>query len=61
MGKKKAGVVCLAILAAAGAAGGIWYFLENDGKDSNDRVYVEKVSAVSRVTDSTVSAAFPGR
>ena len=46
MGKKKAGVVCLAILAAAGAAGGIWYFLENDGKDSNDRVYVEKVSAV---------------
>ncbi len=46
MSKKKLGVILCAILAAAAAAFGIWYFLGNKGKDSNDRVYVQKVSAI---------------
>ncbi len=46
MGKKKAGIILGAVLLAAAAAGGIWYFWGNGGKDSNDRVYVEKVSVV---------------
>ena len=46
MGKKKAGVILFVILIAAVAAIGIWYYFDNDGKDSNDRVYVEKVSVI---------------
>lgn len=46
MNKKKAGIIFIAILAAAAAAFGIWYFLGNGGRDSNDRVYVQKVSAI---------------
>lgn len=46
MSKKKLGVILCAILAAAAAAYGIWYFLGNSGKDSKDRVYVEKVSVI---------------
>lgn len=46
MGKKKAGIICLAIIVAAGAAFGIWYFLGNNGKDSKDRVFVQKVSVI---------------
>ena len=46
MGKKKAGVILIFMLVAAAAAGGIWYFLENGGRDSNDRVYVQKVSVI---------------
>ena len=46
MGKKKAGIILGAIALAAAAAVGIWYFLGNGGKDSNDRVYVQKVSAI---------------
>ncbi len=46
MGKKKIGIILGAIAVAAVSAAGIWYFLGNQGRDSNDRVYVEKVSAV---------------
>ena len=46
MSRKKLGVILCAILAAAAAAYGIWYFLGNSGKDSKDRVYVEKVSVI---------------
>ena len=46
MGKKKVAVILGAIALAAAAAGGIWYFLGNNGKDSNDRVYVQKVSTI---------------
>lgn len=46
MGKKKVGVVFLVILVAAAAAVGIWYYLNNGGRDSNDRVYVQKVSMI---------------
>lgn len=46
MGKKKAGIILGAIALAAAAAVGIWYFLGNGGKDSNDRVYVQKVSTI---------------
>ncbi len=47
MGKKKAAIVLGAIAVAAAAAAGIWYFWGNGGKDSKDRVYVEKVSSVT--------------
>lgn len=47
MGKKKAAIVLGAIVVAAAAAAGIWYFWGNGGKDSKDRVYVEKVSSVT--------------
>lgn len=47
MGKKKAAIVFGAIAVAAAAAAGIWYFWGNGGKDSKDRVYVEKVSSVT--------------
>lgn len=46
MSKKKLGVILCAILAAAAAAYGIWYFLGNSGRDSKDRVYVQKVSSI---------------
>ena len=46
MSKKKLAVILCAIMAAAAAAFGIWYFLGNSGKDSKDRVYVQKVSTV---------------
>lgn len=46
MGKKKAGIILGAILVAAAAAVAIWYFLGNGGRDSKDRVYVEKVSTI---------------
>ena len=46
MGKKKIGIILGAIAVAAAAAIGIWYFLGNNGKDSKDRVYVEKVSSI---------------
>lgn len=46
MNKKKAGIVLGAILLAVAAAAGIWYYTENVMKDSNDRVYVEKVSTI---------------
>ena len=47
MGKKKAAIVLGAIAVAAAAAAGIWYFWGNGGKDSKDRVYMEKVSSVT--------------
>lgn len=46
MSKKKIAVLLGTIVVAAAAAAGIWYFLGNNGKDSNDRVYVEKVSKI---------------
>lgn len=46
MSKKKAGIIFIAILAAAAAAFGIWYFMGNSGRDSKDRVYVQKVSVI---------------
>ncbi len=46
MGKKKIAVILGAIALAAAAAGVIWYFLGNNGKDSSDRVYVQKVSSI---------------
>lgn len=46
MGKKKAAIIVGAIAIAAAAAVGIWYFLGNGGKDSKDRVYVQKVSTI---------------
>lgn len=48
MSKKRTAIILGAILVAAAAAVGIWYFLGNDGKDSKDRVFVEKVSNVIR-------------
>ena len=47
MSGKKIGVIFGAILVAAAAAAGIWYFYGNGGRDSKDRVYVEKVSVVT--------------
>lgn len=46
MSRKKLAVILCAILVAAAAAVGIWYVLGSDGKDSKDRVYVEKVSVI---------------
>lgn len=46
MSKKKIGTIFLVMVAAVTAVG-IWYFQKNDGKDSNDRVYVEKVSVIT--------------
>lgn len=46
MSKKKIGVVFGAVIFAAIVAVGIWYFFGGAGRDSNDRVYVEKVSVI---------------
>lgn len=46
MSKKKIGVVFGAVIFAAIVAIGIWYFFGDGGRDSNDRVYVEKVSTI---------------
>lgn len=48
MSKKKTALIVGAILVAAAAAAGIWYFFGDSGKDSKDRVFVEKVSNVIR-------------
>lgn len=44
--KKKYAVVLGAVVFAAIAAVCIWYFIGNGGRDSKDRVYVEKVSTI---------------
>lgn len=49
MGKKKIAVILGAIALAAVAACGIWYFMGNGGKDSKDRVYVQKVSSITGI------------
>lgn len=46
MSKKKIGIIFCAILVAAAASAGIWYFYGNGRHDSRDRVYVEKVSVI---------------
>lgn len=46
MGKKKAAIVLGALAVAAAAAAGVWYYTQNMAKDSDDRVYVEKVSSI---------------
>lgn len=46
MSKKKAVIFLIVILAAGAAAFGIWYFMGNGGRDSKDRVYVQKVSVI---------------
>lgn len=48
MNKKKTAIILGAVLVAAVAAAGIWYFFKDGGKDSKDRVFVEKVSNVIR-------------
>lgn len=46
MNKKKAGVIAGIVVLAAAVAAGVWYYKKNDGKDKNDKVYVQKVSAI---------------
>ncbi len=46
MSKKKFTIILGAVVVAAAAAAGIWYFFGDGGRDSNDRVYVEKVSVI---------------
>lgn len=46
MSKKKVVMILGTVVVAAAAAVGIWYFVNNFGKDSDDRVYVEKVSTI---------------
>lgn len=53
MNKKKAVIIFGAIFLAAAAAAGIWYFMGNNGKDSKDRVYVQKVSAIMGLATGT--------
>ena len=46
MNKKKFAIIFGAIVVAAVAAAVIWYFFGDGRHDSNDRVYVEKVSVI---------------
>lgn len=46
MSKKKIAIIIGTVAVAAAAAVGVWYFASHLGKDSNDRVYVEKVSTI---------------
>lgn len=50
MGKKKVFIVTGIVILVAAAVAGAWYYLGQGKKDSNDKVYVEKVSTIMGMT-----------